>query len=388
MLKLKPLPLSPEPQLRQLGWDWMLGVDTLPYITQDVVLVRKDEADAFAKAANDLYDMFVDAGQHVIDNQLFNQLGIPENLVELIRLSWEDDRHVHLYGRFDLGGGMEGKPVKLIEFNADTPTCVPETAVVQWAHLQANGLHESMQFNAVFETLVINFRRLRGTNDDLEPTLLLSALRDAPEDDTNVTVIGEAAKEAGFEVTYRHVDEVDFSPEEGIFTEEDGQFYRHNFWFKLVPWEYIAHDEPQLANTLTQLVRNRKAVVINPAYTLLFQSKAMLKILWELYPYHPLLLETDDKPLPSKSAVEKVLFGREGANVRILDASGNVLREKSGEYAQQAKIYQEYTELLQDHRGNSYQAGVFFAYEACGLGFRRGEQIISNTAQFTGHVVD
>ena len=34
----------------------------------------------------------------------------------------------HLYGRFDLSGGLDGKPIKLIEFNADTATCIPETA--------------------------------------------------------------------------------------------------------------------------------------------------------------------------------------------------------------------------------------------------------------------
>jgi glutathionylspermidine synthase len=37
--------------------------------------------------------------------------------------------------------------------------------------------------------------------------------------------------------------------------------------------------------------------------------------------------------------------------------------------------------------GNSYQAGVFFAYEACGLGFRRGEKILNNMSKFVGHII-
>jgi glutathionylspermidine synthase len=389
MVTLKGLPVSPENQLRQLQWDWMLGVDTLPYITNDLVLVRETEAEAYAEAANRLYDMFVEAGQYVIDRNLFSDLAVPDNLIELIRLTWEDDRHLHLYGRFDLSGGLSNSPIQLIEFNADTATSLPETAVVQWAHLKANGMDEAMQFNTVFESLVENFRRLRELNADLEPTMLLSALRDYPEDDTNISVLGEAAREAGFSVAYQYIDEVEFSPDEGIFQETaDGDFYRYSFWFKLVPWEYIAWDEPELAGILTQLVKRRKAVIINPAYTLLFQSKGILKVLWDLFPHHPLLLRTDDKPLPYKDYVEKVLFGREGANVRIVDRFGKVLSENGGEYADNPKIYQEYTEFMQDYSGNCYQAGVFFAGEACGLGFRRGSRIITNTAQFAGHLVD
>lgn len=389
MIKLKSLVVTPEDQLKRLGWEWMLGVDTLPYITREVVLVRKEEAEAYGKAAEQLYEMFTEAGQYVLDHKLFQQLGIPENLIDLIRLSWEDDRNLHLYGRFDFSGGVSGQPVKLIEFNADTATCIPETAVIQWAHLKSNKLDESMQFNTLFETLTANFRRLRGLNQELAPTLLISALRDNPEDDTNVTILGEAAREAGFEVAYRYIDEVDFSPEEGIFIEEEnGTYLQYNFWFKLVPWEYIAHDEPQLATILTQIARKRKAVILNPAYTLLFQSKGILKVLWDLYPYHPLLLETSNEPLTYKSSVEKVMFGREGANVRILDSTGKVLHEKDGDYSGYGKVYQEYTDFLQDATGNFYQAGVFFAYEACALGFRRGGRIISNTAQFTGHLID
>jgi hypothetical protein len=86
-------------------------------------------------------------------------------------------------------------------------------------------------------------------------------------------------------------------------------------------------------------------------------------VLWDLYPYHPLLLETIDEPFAHKKSVEKVLFGREGANVRILDPSGEVLNEEDGDYGAYPKIYQEYTPLLRDARDYHYQAGVFFAWE-------------------------
>ncbi|MBA4850760.1 glutathionylspermidine synthase family protein [Emticicia sp. BO119] len=389
-MKLKKLVTPPQQSLRNAGWDWMLGEDTLPYITDDVVVVSEQEAEQYYEAANELYEMFIEAGQHIIDNNRLEELGIPENLHRLVRYSWDNDKQWHLYGRFDLSGGLDGKPIKLIEFNADTATCIPETAVVQWASLKANNLDESQQFNTLYEQLVENFREIQRQNPNFEPTLLISTMRDYPEDDTNMQVLGEAAKEAGFEVAFEYIDEVEFSPIEGIYKQnsKDGSFTKYDYWFKLIPWEYIGWDEPELADILTNMVINQKAVILNPAYTLLFQSKGILKVLWELYPNHPLLLQTESKALQGKSSVEKVLFGREGANVRILSADGYAVEKNDGEYFEQNTVFQEYTEFLQDKSGNYYQAGVFFAGEACGLGFRKGGKIIDNKAQFCGHIIE
>jgi glutathionylspermidine synthase len=384
------LPKAPDAQLRNLGWDWMLGQDTLPYLTNEAVVLTVAEVDAYEEAANELFDMFVAAGQAVIDQNRFAELGIPDSLVELIKLTWDDDRNIHLYGRFDLAGGIDGKPIKLIEFNADTATCLPETAVVQFAHLKANGRDESQQFNSVFETLTAQFEEILAVNPDLQPSLLLSAMRNFPEDDANVALIGEAAREAGFEVEFDFIDEVEFSEEDGIFWQNprNSQFEKMDFWFRLVPWEVIADEEPDLIEILTEIVRKRHALILNPAYTLLFQSKYILKILWELYPNHPLLLETDDKPLSGKACVEKVIFGREGANVRVLNADGSERDAVEGEYEDYPKVYQEYIDFPQDDDERRYQAGVFYAGAACGLGFRRGGAILNNTASFVGHVVE
>ena len=394
-MKLKNLTISPEASLRSIDWNWMLGEDTLPYITNEMVVVSETEAENYFDAANELYEMYIAAAQHVIDNERYSELGIPENLIELIEDSWENDANWHIYGRFDLSGGIDGKPIKLIEFNADTATCIPETAVVQWASLKANYLDESQQFNTLYETFVEKFRELHRQNPSFEKTLLISTIKDFPEDETNMQVLGEAAKEAGFEVAFDYIENVEFSATEGIFKQNssNGSFIKYDFWFKLIPWEYIGWDEPELAQILTEISKNKKAVILNPAYTLLFQSKAILKVLWELYPNHPLLLETSSKSILGKTCVEKVLFGREGANVRIISPSGTTETSTDGEYFEQNTIFQEYTEFIKDNAGNSrtafrYQAGVFFVGEACGLGYRRGGKILDNKAQFCGHLIE
>ena len=113
-MKLKKLVTPPQQSLRNAGWDWMLGEDTLPYITDDVVVVSEQEAEQYYEAADELYEMFIEAGQHVLNNNRLEELGIPENLHRLVKYSWDNDKQWHLYGRVDLIGGLVCKPNKII----------------------------------------------------------------------------------------------------------------------------------------------------------------------------------------------------------------------------------------------------------------------------------
>ena len=384
--KIKPLTKE---FLESIGFYWHTDNDNTSYVADELVLVSNTEVEAYYEAANELYDMFAEAGQYVIDNNLFHELNIPFNLVELIKNSWENDVHWHLYGRFDFAGGIDGKPIKLIEFNADTPTSLYETAIIQWAMLKANGMDEAKQFNTVFEALKENFTRLvvlGGDTADFEKyydgwKILFSSIRGSIEDENTTRLLQIAANEAGFHTDFAYVDEVGFHAQEGIFKGDEN----FEFWFKLIPWENIAIEEGDLALLLDEIIREQKAIILNPAYTLIFQSKAFMKILWDLFPNHPLLLETSFEPLKGKKQVEKRAFGREGANTIIYDNDMSVLAKVEGEYGNFKAIYQEYTELPKDSKGESYQAGIFFAYEGCGLGFRRGGLIMENFSKFVGH---
>ena len=377
--------------MEKIGFAWHTDNDNSSYIADEIVQVSEKEANAYYEAANELYDMYVNAAQHVIDNNLFHEIGIPFNLVDIIKNSWENDVHWHLYGRFDLAGGLDGKPIKLIEFNADTPTAVFETAIIQWAMLKLNHMDEAAQFNDLYESLKQNFKRLITLGDedaDFDELyegwgILFSSIAGSIEDEQTVKLLQYIAKEAGFETDFAYVDEVIFNDDEGIFKNDEN----FEYWFKLVPWESIAIDEGELALILSNIVKNQKAIIINPAYTLLFQSKGILKILWDLYPNHPLLLETSNEPLKGKKYVKKPVFGREGANVSIYDENGVQIASNDGEYDSNKAIYQEFYEFNQDERGESYQAGVFYAYEACALGYRKGGKILDNYSKFVGHFI-
>lgn len=383
-------PLSKE-FLESIGFYWHTDNDNTSYVSDELVVITQDEAEAYYEATNELYDMFVEGAQYVIDNNLFHELNIPFNLVDLINLSWENDVNWHLYGRFDFAGGIDGKPIKLLEFNADTPTSLFETAIIQWAMLKYNHMDEAKQFNTLYEAIKENFKRLvvlGGDTNDFGKyydgwKILFSCIKGNIEDENTTRLLQMAANEAGFNTDFAYVDEVEFSGKEGVFKGNEN----FEYWFKLIPWEAIAIDEGNLALILDEIVKEQKAIILNPAYTLIFQSKAFMKILWDLFPNHPLLLETSYVPLKGKKQVEKRAFGREGANTIIYDTDMSVLAKVDGEYGNFVPIYQEYVALPKDDKGEFYQAGVFFAYEGCGLGFRKGGLIMENFSKFVGHKI-
>lgn len=386
ILKAQPLENA---DLENLGLNWHTDIDNTPYVSDEIIEISEEEAQGFYDAANELYDMYAEAGQYVIDNDLFFELGIPFNLVEAIAQSWEEEVHWHLYGRFDLAGGLDGNPIKLLEFNADTPTMVYESAIIQWALLKKNGFSESLQFNNLYEALGDNFQRMITLGEDISNfnaiyegwKILFSSIQGSEEEERTVKLLEVIAREAGFETNFCYA-------HEAILNETEGLSFggiNYEFWFKLIPWESIAIDEPELAQLITAMIANKNTIFLNPAYTLMFQSKRMLKILWDLFPNHPLLLETSYEPLQQKQ-VKKHAFGREGENISILDAQGNVLHSNGGEYANYPEIYQAFA-AQNHHNGILYQPNVFYAYEACALGFRKGGEILDNLSKFVAHKI-
>ncbi len=373
-----------------MGLGWYIGREAEDYLSEDLLGVQQSEIDAYAAAAEELMSMYEKATHHVLENKRFKELGIPKNARKLIRLSWERRlEQPFLYGRFDFAGGLYGAPVKLIEFNADTATILPETVVIQAEQLKENNLSFG-QFNSLQQDLTRRLAHIRQQNANRQPYMLFSTLGYA-EDQLNADVVARAAEEAGFQVQHMRLESVIFSPDEGLYTElGQDMFYEHFFWFKLVPWEFIAYEEPELMDILTELAERDLIVFTNPAYTLLWQSKAMMKILWELYPNHPLLLKTSDKEddFYGQPYVEKVIFGREGENVKVVGENGYTKERNNGDFGQYPKIYQQFVELPKDSRGNYYQAGLYYTDRASALSFRREDgYIIDEDAEFVGHFI-
>ena len=256
--KLKPLTNS---MLEELGLEWHTDLDNSDYITNEVVEITQAEADAFYDAGNELYEMFIEAGEYVIKNNLFFDLDIPPTLIDTIKQSWDNEVHWHIYGRFDFAGGLDGKPIKLLEFNADTPTLLYESALIQWALLKHNSLDEEMQFNNIFNAISDNFKRMITLGDDVSRFdtmyegwgVLFSSIRGNIEEERTTKFLMECAKEAGFVSEFCYIDEINFNEDEGVSFNGS----KYEFLFKLLPWEIISIDEPELALIINNMMKNK-----------------------------------------------------------------------------------------------------------------------------------
>jgi glutathionylspermidine synthase len=116
----------------------------------------------------------------------------------------------------------------------------------------------------------------------------------------------------------------------------------------------IATDESELATTLSHIMENQQAIILNPAYTILFESLGMLKVLKELYPDSPYLLNASFDSF--NESITRTVFG------------------EGEEFSNFKKVYLEDISY-------EYNAKVFFAYEACGLSF------LSETESFITHTI-
>lgn len=367
------------------GLEWYVEEE---YLTGELLGVSRSELQTYRDACEELYSMLERAADHVVTHRRWQELGIPANATRLIEFTWENRyRFPLLYGRFDLAGVIDGKPAKLIEFNADTATTLPETVDIQADQLPQAGLRKDQQFNRFYEQLQERLLYIRELHPEKAGEFLVSTLGHV-EDNLNSYLIADAARTLGFHTEMLELPEIVFSAEDGIFIERGKEFLPFDFFFKLIPWEFIAMQEPRLMDIFTEITLQEKAIILNPAYSMLFQSKGILKILWELYPNHPNLLETTDNPrdFRGRPYVEKVLFGREGENIQVVDETGRTRERNHGDFGHFPKIYQSYTQLPLDSDGDIYQAGVYYTGQASALSFRRRDGLIVDAdAEFVGH---
>lgn len=86
--------------------------------------------------------------------------------------------------------------------------------------------------------------------------------------------------------------------------------------FKLYPWEFM------LREMFSTKLEDAGVRWLEPAWKSIISNKALLPLLWEMFPNHPNLLPAyfaeDDHPQMEKYVV-KPIFSREGANVSIIE---------------------------------------------------------------------
>ncbi|HTR49909.1 MAG TPA: glutathionylspermidine synthase family protein [Kofleriaceae bacterium] len=329
------------------------------------------EADAIEAATRELHARCLDAVRHVIERRRYAELGLGELAHQLCEQSWRD-QPPSLYGRFDFALG-DGVP-KMLEYNADTPTSLLEAGVIQW-QWRAEVLPDADQFTLVHEKLIATWRQLAPRLGELVHFACVEDL----EDEMTIGYLRDTAEQAGLRTCSLAMEDVGWNRARGELVDLEGRAIRA--LFKLYPWEGV------LGDRLAAVVPTAPVLWIEPAWKMILSNKAILPILWELFPGHPNLLPSSREPLADPAGVvRKPLLGREGSNVTI--AAPGVDVATAGPYSETGYVYQRYAELG-CHDGMRPVVGSWvIGGEPAGVGIRETDgYVTSNTARFVPHII-
>jgi glutathionylspermidine synthase len=289
-----------------------------------------------------------------------------------------------LYGRVDFA--LVDDQLKLLEYNADTPTALMETAV-QWHWLKDLFGEGGDQWNMVHEALVARWKELLPRLPGDRLYLLHTQAENSGEDFMTVAYLIETAREAGLNGELLPIEQLGYLDDVG-FVDDRARPIRSAF--KLYPWEWMIHEEFADA-ALERMGDNQgETLWIEPIWKMLWSNKGILPVLWRLYPDHPNLLpayfEAEEHRLTS--FVRKPLLAREGANSLIVIDGDEADRGPDQGYGAEGFVVQQYTDLgLYD--GNRPVLGVWTVdMEPVGLGIRESDGLVTNNlSRFVPHVI-
>lgn len=380
---MKRITVAPRPdwqnEMARIGFNYH-SIDGNYWQEDACYVFTESQIDLLEDATNTLHHMYVQAVAHVVKTGDYARLGIDNIAAKQIEDSF-GRQAPSLYGRFDLC--FDGiNPPKLYEYNADTPTALFEASVAQWYWLQAQGgiLRGADQFNNIHERLLVEFESLKPMLG--YDTLYLTAVSDSIEDLTTTQYLQDVAIQAGLQTDYIDIGNIGYRMSDGQFTDLNDNIIRH--LFKLYPWEWL------LAEEFGQHIASSNIHLIEPTYKLLMSNKALLTVLWEMFPNHPNLLAASLNPNDiSTNVVKKPFFSREGANISLTHA--NQTLSTHGQYGQEGYVYQESKPLpkFSNNQGQDVFAVIgswIVGHSAAGIGIREDSTLITkDTSLFVPH---
>ena len=200
------------------------------------------------------------------------------------------------------------------------------------------------QFNTLESSLVSAFQRLKeqaNPNPEAPFKMIITAqakTEDLPFEEERATAqfMNRCAVRAGLQSTFMNLESFG-QPDmlEALLDAADGRYSTAStpslcIW-KLYPYEWLINE--QLAVALNPPYLDGHVRFLEPAWKLIFSSKAILAYLWKKHPGHANLLpayfsadELEDHKLTHDGAhwVAKPRFGREGDGIKYVRASEHI----------------------------------------------------------------
>ena len=321
--------------------------------------------------------------QVVRSEELLSKFCIPESFWDQIASSWYA-REPSLYSRIDLAFDGDG-PAKFYENNADTPTSLYETGFWQWLWLEdqvnsGNLSREADQFNALQELLINRFAQLKQQMPD--HTLHFACCKDTDEDRGTVQYMQDCAEQAGITCDFVYVEDIGLSDRNRFTDLKDNNI---SWLFKLYPWEFMQREE------YGDNVAGSHCRFLEPLWKSVISNKALLPMLWKLFPNHPNLLPAffEDDPAASSLSkyVRKPIFSREGANISVHE-NGKTVLASDGPYGEEGYIIQAWHPLPRFGDNHTLIGSWLVNDQPAGISIREDSgPITQDLSRFLPHII-
>jgi len=336
------------------------------------------EINLIEAASTELHEMCLEAAQHIIDNDRFSELSIPDAAIPAIKSAWDNEPPA-IYGRFDLA--YDGHELKLLEYNADTPTALLEASVIQWHWLQ-ECFPRLDQFNSIHEKLLVKWQDLKPyIREPLHFAYLSEKDVDNSEDIMTTGYLMDLALQQGIKSVALTIEDIGWDERQNTFVNQYGDSIQSIF--KLYPWEWLLKDDfaKHLLNPANQ------TQWIEPIWKMLLSNKGILPILWELFPGHPHLLECyRGWPQHMDNYVRKPLLSREGANISV--HQGSAVQENPGPYGDEGFVYQAIASIPNFNGAFPILGSWIIDGVAAGIGIRESNSLVTNNMScFVPHLI-
>jgi glutathionylspermidine synthase len=349
------------------------------------------EIDRLEAATAEIQRLALAAGDVILDQNRLGQMGIPASAWPAIRAAWNGEPPA-LYGRLDLA--YDGNSIKLLEYNADTPTGLIEAAVAQWYWLK-DCFPGADQFNSLHEKLIAKWKDLK----DYTTSPVYFANAGIDEDRMTVAYLQDTAQQAGIHTAHMGMADIGWDSKRLCFVDLDN--HPIGTLFKLYPWEWLLN-EPFAAQALATLPpqshlqqygprKDRRMwgsmLWIEPIWKTMWSNKALLAILWEMNPGHELLLPAYlDGPHDLSSYVRKPFLGREGAGIAVVQNGTCVEGSLSADKAE-GFVYQALAPMAQSGGKTAVFGSWLVDGEPAGMGIRESRGLVTNnTSCFVPHL--
>ncbi|PQQ41860.1 hypothetical protein C6H65_06545 [Photorhabdus luminescens] len=384
---MKRIAITERPDWREKAIEYGFNFHTMydePYWCEDAYyqfsLAQIEEIEA---TTAELHQMCLQVVEKVVDSEeLLTKFQIPKHCWDFVRSSWITSQP-SLYSRLDLV--YDGKsPAKLLENNADTPTSLYESAFFQWIWLEDQmnaGLlpAHADQFNSMQEQLIERFAQLRDEHGF--GLLHMACCQDTEEDRGTVQYLQDCALEAGVPTEFLFIEDIGLG-EKGQFTDLQDQVISN--LFKLYPWEMMFRE------IFATKLEDAGVRWLEPAWKSIISNKALLPMLWKMFPNHPNLLPAyfaDNNYPAMDSYVIKPLFSREGANIRIIE-KGKEIANVDGPYGKEGMIVQQFHTLPKFGDNYTLIGSWLVNDQPCGIGLREDSKLITqNLSRFYPHII-